>query len=220
MKNIGIALVVIVLILVGCDEVVKNGDITGQGFLKTKGGSVRTCAGNSVYMEKSNPNGFLVLNESLENKKESIKSTQLSLDFYERNLAKQIDELKRYSSPAYFNTYISNTEEGILAYKKSIIRSKEINSKDKVIINKHKEHILLQNIELTELEEKIKNSIQDNILETMCDAQGNYTFSKVALGKYYIRTVVQWYVGDERQGGIISKTINVKEGKNRIMLTE
>lgn len=31
-----------------------SADITGQGFLKTQGGDVKTCAGNEVYLEKFN----------------------------------------------------------------------------------------------------------------------------------------------------------------------
>lgn len=41
-------------------------DITGQGFLKTQGGDVKTCAGNEVYLEPSNKEwvSSLLLSES------------------------------------------------------------------------------------------------------------------------------------------------------------
>ena len=57
-------------------------------------------------------------------------------------------------------------------------------------------------------------------LKGVYDAQGNYEFPKVELGKYYITTVVEWYVGNEQQGGVVNKIINVQEGHNKVMLTE
>ncbi len=184
-------------------SVVKFGDIRGQGFLRTQGGSIRTCAGNSVYIEESNPNGFLVLNEKLEKAKDKIIIAHLT----NVNIAATSVENIR----SIFNYEISET---------SLSLAKKNHSEAMKRISEQKIYILSLEKELPNLEEKVNNSIKDNILKTMCDAQGNFEFPKVEVGKYYISTVIQWYVGDEKQGGIVSKTITIKEGKNKIMITE
>lgn len=49
MKNFSLGM----LVFIGCIGQVFGADITGQGFLKTRGGHVKTCAGNEVYLESS-----------------------------------------------------------------------------------------------------------------------------------------------------------------------
>ncbi len=192
--------------------VVKFGDIAGQGFLRTKGGLVRTCAGSSVYLEKSNPNGFVVLSEALLAKKEklSIAESNLFSKKFSLDVAKgQLEVYLKVTNP----TLIEVVKDTVRNYKNKII----VLEKD---IPRIKNDIIEKKKEVLKYELKVKNSIKNSVLQTMCDAQGNYGFLKVEVGKYYISTVVQWYVGDEKQGGIVSKTITVKEGENKIMITE
>lgn len=198
----------------------KFGSISGQGFLRTKGGSVRTCAGNDVYLEKSNPNGLLYLSEVLQNKQDHLKSLEKSLATYkdwlqssERRLKYNEDRLREYSSSKYLQNLVPSVRNTISYDKKEILEDKQRISEQKKKISAAKKVV-------QEYEAKVENSIKDNILKTMCDAQGNYEFPKVELGKHYIRTIVQWYVGDDKQGGIVSKVINVQEGHNKIMITE
>ena len=47
------------LILTGFMGQVFGADITGQAFLKTQGGDVKTCAGNEVYLEPDIENGWV-----------------------------------------------------------------------------------------------------------------------------------------------------------------
>ncbi len=192
------------------DEViVKLGDIAGQGFLRTKGGSVRTCAGNSVYIEKSNPNGFIIQSEILQEKKNDLKYFEEELRSEKYSLEWDEKTFKRYSSEADSSFYKSLAEDK----KVEISKSKKIISElEQNVLNKTKKFLNQQAV--------VYSSIKDNIHETMCDAQGNYEFTKVEVGKYYITTIVQWYVGDDKQGGVVSKIITVKEGKNKIMITE
>ncbi len=195
-------------------SVVKVGDITGQGFLRTQGGSIRTCAGNEVYIERSNPNGLLYLSEILQNKKDHLVSLEKSLDTYKGWLIHSENMLK--TNEHSLRMFPHNSA----FYKDQVSYYKERVNEDKQRISEQKKEISAAKKVLQEYEAKVENSIKDNILKTMCDAQGNYSFPKLKVGKYYIRTVVQWYVGDEKQGGIISKIITIKEGKNKIMLTE
>ncbi len=194
--------------------VVKFGKIRGQGFLRTKGGSIRTCAGNEVYIERNNPNGLLYLSERLQNKKDHLDYLEESLVTYKSWLNHSENMLKSHeSSLRMFPSQSTYYKEQVSYYKERVIKDKQRISEQKKKISPAKKVV-------QEYETKVENSVKDNILKTICDAQGNYSFPKVELGKYYIRTVVQWYVGDEKQGGIISKTITIQEGENTVMLTE
>ena len=54
----------------------------------------------------------------------------------------------------------------------------------------------------------------------VCDAEGDFNFDSVANGEYYVNSTVSWYVGNDSQGGALSKKISVKNGKDvRILLT-
>lgn len=48
---------------------------------------------------------------------------------------------------------------------------------------------------------------------TKCDAQGNFSFERVADGDFYVQTSVQWEVANSYQGGTILKSISVKNGQ-------
>ena len=196
--------------------IVKLGDISGQGFLRTKGGSVRTCAGNSVYIEKSNPNGFIIQSEVLQEKKRNLTYFESKLRSEKYSLGYDEKRLKDYNSEISSNqaSIIKKMYKGMAADKKVEI------SESKKTISKLEKYVLDWNKEVLNQQTIVDNSIKDNIQKTMCDAQGNYEFKKVEVGKYYITTVVEWYVGEDKQGGIVSKIINVNKGKNKIMITE
>ena len=102
------------------EAIVKLGDITGQGFLRTKGGSVRTCAGNSVYIEKSNPNGFIIQSEILQEKKRN-------LTYFEKELRSEKDSLEWDEKTLKdYNSEISSNEANFIKemYKKMAIDRK------------------------------------------------------------------------------------------------
>jgi len=56
---------------------------------------------------------------------------------------------------------------------------------------------------------------------TRCDAQGNFDFPKVPAGKYLLMSEVVWTVRYERQGGMLSREVEVVDGgQNRFLLSD
>lgn len=56
--------------------------------------------------------------------------------------------------------------------------------------------------------------------ETVCDAQGFFSFSDLASGDYFITTAIVWYVGYGTEGGSLMRRVSVVEGdKTKIVLT-
>jgi hypothetical protein len=73
--------------------------------------------------------------------------------------------------------------------------------------------------------------------EAICDAQGNFEFNKVPSGKWIIKVNVSWnvfsvksvplpsgnfyYTDDNKQGGILTKEVIVKEGEeNKFIISQ
>ena len=60
------------------------------------------------------------------------------------------------------------------------------------------------------------------VLKSQCDAGGNFAFSRVPAGEYYIMSQVTWTVGDNifPEGGVVGKRIRVTAGsRQRVLLT-
>lgn len=60
---------------------------------------------------------------------------------------------------------------------------------------------------------------------TVADREGNFAFSNLAPGRYYVRTLVTWEVRErccfQTKGGFVGKLIEVREGKTtNVILTE
>lgn len=54
---------------------------------------------------------------------------------------------------------------------------------------------------------------------TICDAEGDFVFSGLAAGDYYVGTRVQWRAGNTAQGGALAKRVKLKSGqKTRVLL--
>lgn len=47
-----------------------------------------------------------------------------------------------------------------------------------------------------------------------CDAQGNFTFDRVADGEFYINTSVMWQVAQTQQGGQLMQSVKLKGGQS------
>ncbi len=57
--------------------------------------------------------------------------------------------------------------------------------------------------------------------QAQCDAQGNFEFSDVPAGKFYVATNVEWVVARVRQGGALMKPVDVARGqKVTVLLTQ
>jgi hypothetical protein len=111
----------------------KDGDATikGQAFLKTRGGDVKTCAGNKVTL---------------------IPST-----------ARQ-DEIARAIDAGY-NKLIGSVPGGGLDWR-----------------------------------------------NTRCDAQGNFVFTKLPAGTWWVEAVVRWEAADSIQGGGVREKVTTRPG--------
>lgn len=53
---------------------------------------------------------------------------------------------------------------------------------------------------------------------TECDAQGNFRFTGVADGDYYVESTVTWMAGDARQGGPVMRRVRVASGDVSIVV--
>jgi len=51
--------------------------------------------------------------------------------------------------------------------------------------------------------------------QTVCDAQGKFTFNDVADGRFYLISVINWRVGNAVQGGSLMQAVSVKDGGSR-----
>lgn len=165
LKNIIVTTVLAsAFLLVGCGETTAN--VSGEAFLKTNGGFVMTCAGNSVYLEKFSKDNFLISSASLAGYTKILAELKSALPYRADEEKEELEE------------------------------------------------------EIKKLQEKIKNIPKDNVKETTCDSQGKFVFSGLKPDEYLIVTTVQWEIRGEKQGGKISKTITLKEGDNKVIITQ
>lgn len=70
----------------------------------------------------------------------------------------------------------------------------------------------------------LDSNLEKYVKKTTCDAQGNFDFSGVPNGEYYVVTSVEWEVPSRYamgyQGGDLMKRVSVKNGaKERVILT-
>jgi hypothetical protein len=57
--------------------------------------------------------------------------------------------------------------------------------------------------------------------QTKADAQGNFTFTDLPDGNWFVSTKVRWIVAGERQGGGLIKEVRVSNGETKqVLLTE
>lgn len=207
-KEIIMLLAGLALLLIGCGETTAN--ISGEAFLKTNGGSVITCAGNPVYIEKADENGYMYLTDLLEPKKIILSGIESRLHTSDKSLKYWIKE-QQY----YIEFYQSHVKEN----PKEALHKRNIKEAKIDLDNVKKELLLIQN-QVESLELQREKSLKENTKKTVCTSQGHFNFYELHPENYYVRTTVQWYAGDEKQGGILSKVVTIKEGKNKIILTE
>jgi hypothetical protein len=194
-----------VLLLTGCDN--NTAKLTGQAFLKTQGGTAKTCAGNQVFIEKYNKLGII---KSTNNLKVSHEKLDLLLKTQEK-LEDKITYLQNRLQK--FEGHLDNDHPKMIEYSQNLKK------------NEKKLSLLQSSIEeleynISQFEEIIEFGSKNNIRTTICDAQGNFEFSKLVPAKYYISTKVEWMVGDEKQGGIVFKIINIENENNKIIITD
>lgn len=59
------------------------------------------------------------------------------------------------------------------------------------------------------------------VKDAICDAQGNFAIEGVPAGHWILTALVQWRVGYDNQGGLLTREIEVKDGSaNRFILSD
>lgn len=66
--------------------------------------------------------------------------------------------------------------------------------------------------------EQVSGTYRSVLKESQCDAQGNFAFSALPTGSWFIVTEVNWAVGDNRQGGALLRQVYVSSGQSQQVL--
>lgn len=53
---------------------------------------------------------------------------------------------------------------------------------------------------------------------TVCDAQGNFAFERLADGRYFVVSTVMWEVGGARQGGTVMAPVVLGNGEDKRLI--
>lgn len=174
---------------------IKKTTIEGQGFLKTRGGDVKTCAGELVFLYKKDDYKKLAKERIIENFR---------------------DHGKQYENGTNTNYYYSKIVNDIAKlqelYPQLNIRSiyqKDTFNED---IDKVKNYELGQIAKL--------GTISKPVLESQCDATGNFNFKNIPFGDYGIVTTVTWTNGESIQGGEVGKEITVSDTLQKVFVTD
>lgn len=64
------------------------------------------------------------------------------------------------------------------------------------------------------LNDKLDPTYKPIIKQSQCDAQGNFTFSNLSAGTWFVMTEVKWTVGYRRQGGALLREVSVIDGQS------
>lgn len=68
----------------------------------------------------------------------------------------------------------------------------------------------------TEMVQQMRPYVRENV----CDAQGNYEFTDLPPGDYFLEITITWLAGNQTTGGVIRKPITLGEGQVvKVLLT-
>ena len=68
---------------------------------------------------------------------------------------------------------------------------------------------------------KIDPAYKSMLKQSQCDAQGNFSFTKLPTGAWFVMTEVKWTVGYSGQGGTLMQQVSVANGEVvQVLLTE
>jgi hypothetical protein len=182
-------------------NMIKKTTIEGQAFLKTRGGDVKTCAGEDLVLLELSDYNFLV--------KSKMKSTRLHLDLNDKMAANIHCDVFKECIPFTANDeskYLALIEEypeahisfswGQNGYESAIYKAMQAE------------------------EERFKILKQKNILSTQCDMNGNFILKNIPYGKYALVTSVTWTNGENIQGGEVGKEIIVDDKLQKVFITD
>lgn len=197
-------LLVVSLFIVGCGEGTVK--LSGEAFLKTRGGSVITCAGSAVYLEKYSKGGYLVLADTIRGKEKNLRQWgKLLIEYQKDDTEIENSIMSSIGTLGEYHYEIIKAEKALEA-----IRAEA--SKISTLISSVEKKVITLNLQLKELS-------QTKIIKTECNRQGAFSFNTLEEGKYYISTTVQWDVGGSQQGGSVHKIVELKSGDNRVILS-
>ena len=68
---------------------------------------------------------------------------------------------------------------------------------------------------------KVDPAFKPMIKQSQCDAQGNFFFTKIPNGAWFVFTQVKWTVGNTRQGGTLMREVTLSNNQAvNLLLTE
>lgn len=70
----------------------------------------------------------------------------------------------------------------------------------------------------TEQMGKVDPIYRSIIKQTQCDAQGNFTFTELPSGSWFVITEVRWIVDGYRQGGSLARKISLSDGQHEQLM--
>ena len=71
-----------------------------------------------------------------------------------------------------------------------------------------------------QIAEKIDPEFKSIVKRGQCDAQGNFSFSQLPAGAWFVVTQVNWVVGYNRQGGTLMREVDLSNNETvQVLLT-
>lgn len=202
-------------------DIVKKTTIEGQAFLKTAGGDIKTCAGEFVVLYTKDDYRKLAMKRTFESFISALGMSRYFGESYEK------DNKSYKSNRAYAGVVDSGLDRIYDEIKKLQRRYPQLNIRkgyQKDTFNEDLDKALQY-----ETEEIAKlGIISKPILESQCDASGNFSFKNAPFGNYGIVTSVTWQVmtsatqqiGGSRQGGELGKEVTIDDTLQKVFITE
>lgn len=170
-----------VLFFTACGE---SANITADAFLSTQDASVKTCAGNTVYLEKYDVNGYLYLSSALNVKTDQLDSNNKNLSIVNNSLKKGLEKngdvhvkIYRYTENSIrLEREIQEYKEKISKTKRDTIKETTCNSQGNFSFSNLEpgEYLIITNIQLVEEDKK----------------QGGILYKKIKLDSGENKTVI------------------------------
>jgi hypothetical protein len=70
-----------------------------------------------------------------------------------------------------------------------------------------------------QIEKKLDSSYKSIVKQSQCDAQGNFSFTHIPAGSWFVMTHVQWMAGYTPQGGTLLREVTVTSADVQVLLT-
>lgn len=68
--------------------------------------------------------------------------------------------------------------------------------------------------------QKLDPAYKVMLKQSQCDAQGNFLFTNLPSGGWFVMTEVKWSVGYNQQGGALLREISINNNETQVLLTD